>query len=681
MEYDITVEHGHRSTSRLLIPSSQTKLSESQSQKSHLNTTGGILSQNPTSTSILGFNIKTNTLRDTMGVNGSSQATSSSLRQLYTAVTAAYDTCIEVVDSRSDYQELRMGLMIERYRLDLWRRYVLADDETEQGNLPTYDIGWWALFESLLLKMLETFAEHHHTMERHREQNSIPKQEGLAAVPRYGPPQAVDNSRERPDLLESMSIFTRWPLEIGVMISERTFEFGLLEMKSIQRLLQTLCYCNNSLDGLTSTLERESARRRLRAHFSTSNTAELQTLEAAAAFLRHQDIECMANARTVIEEDEYGGPLGPSQLQASENLSSSPRPVYQLKVDNLPSYPPPEYRLSVDELEWQESPYATDRMDRTDRTRAMATLRGESVIVDWQYCEDDSWRRLHRAAFRRRTQNVATILNTGLRPLNLSVLHCVGYLERDSKTTGYAFRLPPGVEPGQRPVSLHHLLYDVNKPNEIPDLGERFQLAKALVSTVFEIHNLGWLHKNIQPKNILFWPKPDSKGKIDIGKPYLMGFDISRPNQPGEFTEKPLACHGDDLYRHPLYRSAERHAFQPSFDIYSLGIVLYEIGFWRHIAAPSHVASGRSRWSRASPNFSSQLTVDLEYIDNLVKNSAVNGLERYMGRKYRDVVLACFQSEFDDIWEKQEEDREKRLRDYLDYVQSKIVDAIGVCSA
>ena len=78
---------------------------------------------------------------------------------------------------------------------------------------------------------------------------------------------------------------------------------------------------------------------------------------------------------------------------------------------------------------------------------------------------------------------------------------------------------------------------------------QRFSL---LFSIVFEIYNLGWLYKNIQPKNILFWPKPNSTATINISKPYLMGFDISRLNQPGEFTEKPLSCPGDKLCRHPL---------------------------------------------------------------------------------------------------------------------------------
>ena len=654
MEYDTTVKHGRRSTSRLLTPSSQTKFSESQSQRTDLATTRGNLAGNPTSTSILGSNLKTDTLSDTTGIIRTSEATTNPLRQLYSAVNAAYDTYIQAMNFPSAYQELRMGLMIERHRLDLWSRHVLAEDQTEQGTLLIYDSRLWVLFECVLTKMLEAFPEYHRTIEKYGASNSMTRQQGLSAALQFASLQPVEHSHEGSEIFESMSISTKSPPKNSLMKLRKTLKFSLLEKKPIERLLQTLCYWNDSLDRMTSRLEQESSRRRLRAHFSTSNTAELQNIEAAAAFLKHQDIERMANARSVIEQEKYRGLLDYSQSQSP---------------DNLPSTPPPEYRLKADDFVWQEAPYLTDR------PRVMATLRGEGVIIDWQYCLDNSWRREHPASFRKRTQNLTTILNTGLRPLNLSVLHCVGYLERNSNVTGYAFRLPPGAAPGQSPVTLHHLLCNVNKAEDIPDLGKRFQLAKALALTVFEIHNLGWLHKNIHPKNILFWPKPNSKAKVDISKPYLMGFDISRPNQPGEFAEKPLSHPEDELYRHPLYKGAEPHSFQPSFDMYSLGVVLYEIGVWRCVTVAPRATPGISRPPLTPSNSGSQ------YIDTLVKNGSIRDLKRFTGKKYRNAVRACLKREFDDIWEKQEEDRQKQLQTYLDQVQNKIVDAISVCSA
>ena len=583
------------------------------------------------------------------------EATLSRLRQMYSAATAAYDTYIRAMTFLSDYQGLRTGLMIERYRIDLWSSRVLAD---AQCNMPTYNIGLWALFKSILTEMLETFLESHDAMEKYGTHNSVTRQKGLSGALQSASLQPVQHSHEGSELLESMSIATKSPPEHTLMNIRKTLTYALLEKKRIERLLQNLCSLNDSLDGLTPTQERESSRRRLRAYFSTSNTAELHNLKAAAAFLKHQDIERMANARIVIEQEESDclvDLLGRSQ-------SRSP--------DRLPSTPLPVYRLEADEFGWREVPYSTDR------SLTMATWRGESVIVDWQDCLENGWMPEYSAAFQRHTQKLITVLNTGLSPLNLAVLHCVGYVERTSTMSGYAFRLPPDVESGQSPVTLHHLLCNVKRPDDIPDLGARLQLAKALVLAVFEIHSLGWMHRNIQPKSILFWSKPSSKVKMDISKPYLIGFDISRPNQLEESLGKPLSQSRDDIYLHPLYKGATQHSFQPSFDLYSLGIVLYEIGLWRCIRLASRAAPGIS-----IPRPIPAHNLDPLYIDLLMKDEKVGELKKYMGRNYRDAVMVCLRREFDVIWEQQEGDRQKQLRTYLEQVQNKVVDVISACSA
>ena len=584
------------------------------------------------------------TLQDIISRVRTSEPTFSSLRQTCSAVIATYDTYIQFMDLFPNWQELHTGLVIERYRIDLWRRFVLAKVKPGQSNSYTYEIGLWALFECILTKMLETFSEMQHVMEEYLAHVNTEREEGLSDALSL---QSGERSHEESELPETMSTVTKSLVGRSLVRLRKTFNYHLLEKKQIERLLQTLCYWNDSLDGLTPQLQRESSRRQLRAHFSTGNIAELRNLEAAAAFLKHQDIERMANIRSFIEQENYG--LDRSQFQSP---------------DNLPSTPPPEYRFEADDFEWQEVPY------QTDQPRAMATLRGESVIVDWQMCLDDSWRREHPAIFQRRTQNLIRILNTGLRPVNLSILQCVGYLQRESNVTGYAFRLPPGAEPGQMPVTLHYLLCNTSKSGYIPDVGERHQLAEALISTLYEIQNLGWSHKNIQPKNVLFWP--DSNAKIDISKPYLIGFDISIPNQPGEFSEKPLSQPEDDIYRHPLYKDkgAELKAFQPSFDTYSLGVVLYEIGLWRHITGTFQAVPGTSELP-----FIPLHNFDSSYTYTKVKNGSLDELRRLMGRKYRDAVIACLRREFYDIWD-EEGDKEKMLHTFLEQVQDKVVDPI-----
>ncbi len=433
----------------------------------------------------------------------------------------------------------------------------------------------------------------------------------------------------------------------------------------MKELVTQLSQWNNGLDQLTSRLDQDSSRRRLRTFFSSSDTTQLCHLEAAADLLEHRDIQLMAAARIVIEQ-------GYLSEQPDSPLEPASPPAYLERQDHGTPLST-SFRLEMDQLQWQEKPYATDQV------RAMARYGGASVIVDWRCCQDDTWRRTHPKAFRRRTENLTRILNSDLRPLNLSILHCIGYLDQSHNVTGYAFRLPEGAQPGQKPFTLSDLLKRVERPNQpkdIPDLGERFELAKALVTTVFNIHNIGWVHKNIQPKNILFWPKVDARDEPDLSKPYLMGFDISRPNQPGEVSEKPLSNVEDDLYRHQKYKGMSPDPFKPSFDIYSLGVILYEIGMWRNIAfQPASRSSNPRRPSLPTHNS------DPHLVERLVELGTIMAMKQYTGARYRDAVRSCLSNDFDNIWETGAGNQQRQLQRHLERFQNMIVDRLAECNA
>ena len=100
--------------------------------------------------------------------------------QVYGAVTAAYDTYLGVVEFATRYKEFRMGLMIERYRLELWGRHVLAEYEHDQHKLPQQEYGLWKLFEAIFSKILEAFQENHQAMEKYGAKTGLAKQEGLS---------------------------------------------------------------------------------------------------------------------------------------------------------------------------------------------------------------------------------------------------------------------------------------------------------------------------------------------------------------------------------------------------------------------------------------------------------------------------------------------------------------------
>ena len=227
-----------------------------------------------------------------------------------------------------------------------------------------------------------------------------------------------------------------------------------------------LSHWNNGLDQLTSRLDQDSSRRRLRTFFSTSDTAQLRHLEAAADLLEHRDIQLMAAARMIIQQGYLSEqPDCPPELAVPPAVPPSHPDGRGIGSTSLSGK-----RLEMDQLQWQGKQYATDQV------RAMARYGGESVIVDWRCCQDDSWRRTHPKAFQRRTENLTRILNSDLKPLSLSILHCVGYLNQSHNVTGYAFQLPDGAQPGQEPFTLYDLLKRVERPNQPKDSKTSFRL-------------------------------------------------------------------------------------------------------------------------------------------------------------------------------------------------------------
>jgi hypothetical protein len=97
--------------------------------------------------------------------------------QIYGAVTTAYDTCLDVRDFPSTYHELRMGLVIEKKKLELWSSSVLSEHEQERVRMSPKDWGLWKLFESIFLKMLEAFQESEQTMENSGRYTGLPMQQ------------------------------------------------------------------------------------------------------------------------------------------------------------------------------------------------------------------------------------------------------------------------------------------------------------------------------------------------------------------------------------------------------------------------------------------------------------------------------------------------------------------------
>ena len=99
--------------------------------------------------------------------------------QLYRTLTTAYDLCLDIKHFPKSYHEFRMGLVIERKKLELWALSALSESEQQrvkESRSPS-DWGLWKIFEAIFIQMLEAFEESYRKMESVGHQTGLPTQQ------------------------------------------------------------------------------------------------------------------------------------------------------------------------------------------------------------------------------------------------------------------------------------------------------------------------------------------------------------------------------------------------------------------------------------------------------------------------------------------------------------------------
>lgn len=169
-----------------------------------------------------------------------------------------------------------------------------------------------------------------------------------------------------------------------------------------------------------------------------------------------------------------------------------------------------------------------------------------------------------------------------------ALLRCMGYWsEPQFNCWCLVYRFPlqalPNV-PVQMPMStqppslLLFLISDVFRP----PLESRFVLARTIVATFSHLYGSQWLHKGVRSENI-FFPYPLG-GLYDISTPLIGGFEYSRQYTEEATIDRTPFNILHAIYRHPRYQGLAAKGYKMSYDIYSLGLVLAEIAWWRPLS-------------------------------------------------------------------------------------------------
>lgn len=127
---------------------------------------------------------------------------------------------------------------------------------------------------------------------------------------------------------------------------------------------------------------------------------------------------------------------------------------------------------------------------------------------------------------------LASMLNSKATAQEFRTMRCLGISTLKQNDVTMLYAMPEDADPMVEPITLHELLRTHHEDSVLPALDDRFALARAIAGAIHHMHSAGWLHKDINSHNIIFFKSIASSSNniqlYDIRKPYFRGFRFAR---------------------------------------------------------------------------------------------------------------------------------------------------------
>lgn len=188
---------------------------------------------------------------------------------------------------------------------------------------------------------------------------------------------------------------------------------------------------------------------------------------------------------------------------------------------------------------------------------------------------------------RDRIEKLLALLQNPKSQRHLHTLQALGYLDDvDNHCWWIVFRFPIGLMDDlgnglNKPLCLRMLYSSPYKP----PLEDRYRIAKRIVDAFAHLYGSDWMHKGIDSRNIIFsrLASPHTLQTFkSLTTALVQGFNYSRQLTQAQTIDRGK-IHSDleaAIYRHPLYQGDAASGYQIHYDIYSLGLLLFEIALW-----------------------------------------------------------------------------------------------------
>jgi hypothetical protein len=219
---------------------------------------------------------------------------------------------------------------------------------------------------------------------------------------------------------------------------------------------------------------------------------------------------------------------------------------------------------------------------------------------------------------------------------HLGLLRFIGYaLDEPNARYAFLYQMPVDYFPFLRnpsdllkelkPVPLLAMLPSADNSGDkrMPNLETRFRLAYDLLMSALHLRSQNVVHGNINSSNVIFFPgrtdaNNDEGGLApDMQRPYLTSPVRFSNDGP---TPEPLS---NAMYRHPDDKRSLEDDAAWAYDLYSLGLVLLEIGLWAPV---------KQLW---------KLKYDRSWFKRRVEELYVKKLGPKCGNAYLQVVQLC----------------------------------------
>lgn len=200
----------------------------------------------------------------------------------------------------------------------------------------------------------------------------------------------------------------------------------------------------------------------------------------------------------------------------------------------------------------------------------------QDVLIEYKGWSDPD--RNFRVQRRKDIESLVQVLAFAQPPFYPNLLKLRGYVVQEGhERFAFIFDLPPD-SLLQQPRSLNSIIQAGSSLEGADDLRNRSSLAIELAKSLGALQAAGWVHQSVCSESVVIFADAESKFAYD--KPYLVNFEFSR-TAGGWSNHASAAAKHLGRYQHPERSRGDPAKYEKKHDMFSLGVVLLEIGLWK----------------------------------------------------------------------------------------------------